>query len=196
MRILSQKFSAMNSTVFLIRSSLIAGIFAWLLGLAGCATQPTPEIPGTLKVAVNVPPSWSLLLDSRISEAFTDRVREVFHQQGFDRPVEEVTSVEDCSKMPYLLTINLTEWRINHIGNIDCTFSASLRTPQGTRHLGLYTNTTMRWLNGLGRFGLADSFDQAAEGAIQDLWRDVEKSDLLTLTEHPARLSASARHAR
>jgi len=150
-----------------------------LLALSGCATTQQPEVPGTLKVAVNVPPTWNILLDDRISEAFTDRVRDVFHNAGFDRPVEEVRYPEDSEKLPYLLTINLVEWRINRIGNIDCTFSASLRTPQGTRDLGLYTNTTMRWFGGIGRWGLARSFEEAAEGAIHDLCDKVVKSEML-----------------
>lgn len=155
----------------------------WLCGalvtLSACATTQQPEVPGTLKVTVNVPPSWNLLLDERISEAFTDQVRDAFYRAGFDRPVQEVRSVEDPAKAPYLLTVNLVEWRINRIGNIDCTFSATLKTPRGTRDLGLYTNTTMRWFGGIGRWGLARSFEDAAEGAIRDLCAAVAKSELL-----------------
>jgi hypothetical protein len=155
----------------------------WLCGaalmLSGCATTAQPDVPGTLKVVVNVPPSWNLLLDDRISEALTDRVSEAFHRAGFDRPVEEIRSVEDPAKVPYLLMINLTEWRINRIGNIDCTFTASLQTPRGTRDLGVYTNTSMRWIGGIGRWGLARSFEEAADGAIRELCEAVARSELL-----------------
>ena len=48
---------------------------------------------------VNVPPSWNILLDDRVSEAFVDRVRDVFHRNGFDRPVEHVRYVEDPAKV-------------------------------------------------------------------------------------------------
>lgn len=150
-----------------------------VLACPACATTQSPETPDALKVLVNVPPNWNMLLDDRVSEAFTDRVREVFYRAGFDRPVEEMRSVEDPAKVPYLLTIHLTEWRINRAGNIDCTFNASLQTPRGTRDLGLYTNTTMRWFGGIGRWGLARSFEEAAEGAIHDLCDAVAKSDLL-----------------
>jgi hypothetical protein len=156
----------------------------WLIGLMlllpACATTDrSAEVAGTLKVHVNVPPSWNLLLDDRISEAFVDRVRDVFYRSGFDRPVEQVRSVEDPGKQPYLLTINLAEWRINRVGNIDCTFTAELKTPRGTKNLGVYTNTSMRWLEGVGRWGLARSFGDAAEGAIGDLCEAVAKSELL-----------------
>lgn len=150
-----------------------------LLAFPACATLPQPEVPGTLKVTVNVPPSWNLLVDDRVAEAFTDRVREVFHRAGFDRPVEEVRYVEDPAKVPLLLTINLHTWRINRLGNIDCTFSASLKTPRGTRDLGLYANTTTRWFGGIGRWGWARSFEEAAEGAIHNLCDAVAKSELL-----------------
>lgn len=53
-------------------------------------------------MTVNVPPSWNLLLDDRMAEAFTDRVREVFQRAGFDRPIEEVRLVEDPAKLPDL----------------------------------------------------------------------------------------------
>jgi hypothetical protein len=160
-------------------------LFRWmalgaaLLALSGCATTQQPAVPGTLKVAVNVPPALNILVEDRISEAFTDRVREVFDRAGFDRPVEEARFADDAANAPYLLTIDLIEWRINPIGNIDCTFRASLQTPGGTRDLGVYSNTTMRAMRSPGRWGLSYAFDDAAEGAIQNLCDAVKKSELL-----------------
>jgi hypothetical protein len=156
---------------------LQVGLALLVAGLAGCATVNRPEFPGALKVYVNVPPSWNVLLEDDISDAFVSRVRDVFLRSGFDRPVDEVRLVEDPNKQPYLLTINLTEWRINRIGNIECTFTADLRTPQGSKNFGFFTNTTMRWMGG--RWGLARSFEDAAEGAIHDLCNAVKKSELL-----------------
>jgi len=150
-----------------------------LLFLSACATTPRPDVPGTLKVQVNVPPSWNLLLDDRVSEVFVEQVRDTFRQAGFEHPVEEVRYVEDPAKAPYLLMVNLTEWRINHVGNVDCTFSASLQTPRGTRQLGLYTSTIPRWFGGPGQFGLSQAFVEAADGAIRNLCDAVAKSELL-----------------
>lgn len=121
----------------------------------------------------------NFLVEDRVAEAFVDRVREVFKRNGFDRPVDDVRFVEDPAKMPYLLTINLTEWRINPIGNIDCTFNTNLQTPRGSRHLGLETNTLPRWYGGFGRFGLGRTFVDAAEGAIDHLARDISRTELL-----------------
>lgn len=150
-----------------------------LLVLPACATTQKSPVPGTLKVQVNIPATWNSLVEDRISEGLVDRVRDVFYRAGFDRPVEEVRYVEEPGKEPYLLTINLIDWRMNRLGNVDCTFSASLRTPRGTRELGLYTNTSLFSLRGFGRFGLADSYDEAAQGAIRDLCDAVAKSELL-----------------
>jgi hypothetical protein len=147
--------------------------------LAGCASRPAVEVPGTLAVHVNVPPHWNIFLEDRITEAFTDQLRDVFHHAGFDRPVTEVRYFDDVDRAPYLLTINLNEWRINRVGLIDCTFTAELRTPQATKSLGVYTYSTMRWVGGPGRFGLARSFEEAADGAIRELCRDVAKTELL-----------------
>ena len=163
------------------RFNLLTFACAWL-GLAflsGCATTQTPDVPGTLAVHVNVPPHWNVFLEDRITEAFTDQVREVFYREGFDKPVKEVRYFEDVDRAPYLLTINLNEWRINRVGMIDCTFTAELKTPAATKPLGVYTHTTMRWFGGPGRFGVARSFEEAADGAIRDLYNDVAKTELL-----------------
>lgn len=145
---------------------------------ARAATRPVTDADA-LKVQVIVPPTWNLLIDDKVSEALVERMRDVFYRAGFTRPLEEVRSFEIPSKVPYLLTINLTEWRINRVGNIDCTFTANLKTPRGTRELGQYTNTTMQWLDGRGRFGLSRAFVDAAEGALRDLYTDLAKTDLL-----------------
>lgn len=163
------------------RFNLLTLACAWL-GLAfpsGCATSHNPDAPGTLAVHVNVPPHWDVFLEDRITEAFTDQVRAVIHREGFDKPVKEVRYFEDAERAPYLLTINLNEWRINRAGMIACTFTAELKTPAATKHLGVYSYTTMRWFGGPGRFGLARSFEEAADGAIRDLCKDVAKTELL-----------------
>jgi hypothetical protein len=139
---------------------------------------PAPA-PVPLKVLVNVPPSWDLFLDDRIGEAFAEQMRAIFEQEGFRGPVEAMRFVEEPARVPYLLTVNLHEWRIHHAGRITCTFGATLQTPQGTQDLGLYTNTTMRWLNGPGRWGLAASFEEAAAGAISNLCDMIARTELV-----------------
>jgi hypothetical protein len=163
--------------------------FSWLSGallaLAGCATAPQAQSPDTVNVLVNLPPTASLIYADRIADAFTDEVRHVFHQAGFTRPIENIRYVDSPDHSPYLLTINLMDWRFDRIGNIECTFTASLATPRGTRNLGVYTDTSLRISRNSGPWGVSDAFEEAAQGAIGDLVRAVVKSELLPLHENP-----------
>jgi hypothetical protein len=100
--------------------------------------------------------------------------------------------VDNPDNAPYLLTINLMEWRFDRIGNITCTFTAGLKTPRGTRHLGVYSDTSLSISRNRGPWGIADSFDEAAQGAIVDLLRAVVKSELLPArTELPLSQASS-----
>jgi hypothetical protein len=160
----------------ILRFSVIG---AALLACAGCATTRQPTSLDTVSVQVNLPPTASLVYSDWIADAFTDTVRSVFHQAGFQRPIENIRYVDQPDATPYLLTINLMEWRFNPVGNIDCTFTAELSTPRGTRNLGVYSGTSLRISRSPGPWGLADAFDEAAQGAIVDLLRAVVKSELL-----------------
>jgi hypothetical protein len=159
---------------------------AALLAFAGCATTRQPTSPDTVSVLVNLPPTASLIYSDWIADAFTDSVRSVFRQAGFQRPIENIRYVDDPDNAPYLLTINLMDWRFTPLGDIDCTFTAQLGTPRGTRNLGVYSGTSLRISRNPGPWGLADAFGEAAQGAIADLFRAVVKTELL-----PARTTPS-----
>lgn len=171
--------------------------FSWLgaalLALAGCATTQPPQTHETVNVMVNLPPTTSLIYADRIADVFTDEVRHVFRQAGFARPIENIRYVDDPTA-PNLLTINLMEWRFDRLGNITCTFTADLKTPRGTRNLGVYTDTSLGISRSPGWWGMVDSFDEAAQGAIADMVRAVVKSELLTPRAEPIR-SAPMGHA-
>lgn len=119
------------------------------------------------------------MFEDRITEAFVSYIIDVFRRQGYKGDIEEVRWHEEPSPGCCLLTINLTEWRMNHIGNIDCTFTANLQTERATRHLGVFTGMGFRWMAGPGRFGLAESFADAAEDAIRNLYDSVAKTELV-----------------
>jgi hypothetical protein len=133
----------------------------------------------TLKVNVITPPSWNILIDDRVSEWFVDSLRDIFSRKGFDWPVEEIRLVEDAAKIPYLLTIHVTDWRLDRIGNVECTFTAQLQTPHGQRQLRYYSNRLPRAVDSYGRIALARVFEEAAEGALTTLCEDIAKSELL-----------------
>jgi hypothetical protein len=178
---------------FLKTWALAAGLAA--VGLAGCVS-PRAEVPGTLHVHVNLPPTTDVWLEDRVKVAFTDIARDVFHRHGFDRPVEEArfASIDELNDLPYLLTIHLHQWRMNPLGNIECTFTASLQTPAGKRRLGVYSDTEMRGFGtsfGFGRWGIARSFEDAAEGALEDLVRDVARTEMLQQLRRPGAARAA-----
>lgn len=151
---------------------------AWLSGQA--EPQPkTPSKPGTLQVQVNIPASWRPMLEDDVSEAFVSYIYDVFRRNDFRGEIVEVRWFEEPSPGCCLLTINLTEWRMNHVGNIDCTFTASLQTEREIRHLGIFSGMSFRWMNGPGRFGLADAFGDAAEDAVRRLYDAVAKTELV-----------------
>lgn len=158
---------------------LALGALAYAVPSAPAAGSESKQEAMPLQVQVMVPPTWQAWIDDDVAEAFTDRVREVFRHRGFAGKVREITAPDEPSTDAPLLTINLIEWRVSHIGNIECTFTANLQTAKTTHQFGIYTNTEMRWLQGPGRFGLARSFENAAEGAIRQLADDIGKTELL-----------------
>jgi len=170
----------------LLRGGCLLTIASLLVALSACGAEPAKsKAPLALQVQVNVPASWRPWLDDEVADSFTDRARDILRQRGVEGRIERLElSDSPVAEVP-LLTINLVDWRVNHVGNIDCTFTASLQTPRGVRQFGLYTNTTMRWLTGPGRFGLSRSFEEAAEGAIRDLCNDIAKTENAARPEGP-----------
>lgn len=131
----------------------------------------------TLKVQVRTPPSWNLP-GERFPEFFAASLSDVLNRQGLSLPVAELRSVEDPQKAPLLLKIEVTEWRMTDAGDISCTFTASLKTPQGERRLGQYADT--RWVPGvlLGNSSRA-YYPMQLEG-VQALCRDLAKAELFS----------------
>src|SRR4051812_43183796 len=122
---------------------LIAALFA----AGGCATTNPVEVPGTLRGAVNLPPASDIVVENEVSQAFVDRVREAFHEEVFTRPVVE-DRLANPTNLSQVLTLNLINWRMTRVGNIECTFTAALPTPAGTHQFGVYNSTLPRWFGG------------------------------------------------
>ena len=149
------------------------------------ALEPANE-PAALKVRVNAPPSWNILLADRVDEAFVRRVRDSLSRLGWQVPVTEIRPVEDPAKVPYLLTLDVAEWRINATGSIECTVAATLQTPDGPRRFGRYTHVIPRWAGG-SRPQSAGTFEPAADGSLSDLCRELARSGLLASGHNAAR---------
>lgn len=132
-----------------------------------------------LQVQIIVPPQWVPMLEDDITDTFVSRIRDVFRRQDFAGGIKEVKSYDEPDPGCCLLSIHLVDWRINHAGNIDCTFTATLQTAKTTRNLGFFSDTAFRWMSGPGRFGLADAFEEAADGAIRQLHRQLARTELV-----------------
>lgn len=140
--------------------------------------------PRALTVQVNIPAAWNPIVTDRIADDFVDAMRTLLEARGYTGAVESLGYVEDAERVPYLLTINLIEWRMRRTGLIDCTLTASLQTPRGKRELGLYQHSSLH-LAGTGRFLLDRDFDEAASGALDRLCRDILRTELLPDTRLP-----------
>lgn len=157
---------------------ILAGCLALLAGSWLWAADEAPHGP-SLKVEVVTPPSWNLLMDDRVSEWFVDGVRAELARQGFEGQVDEIRYPDDPGKAPFLLTINLAEWRMSRAGFVDCTLTATLHTPDGERRLGVYHHSLPRWMGGFGRWGLQRTFEETADEVVARLCRDLVRSEML-----------------
>jgi hypothetical protein len=134
-----------------------------------------------LVIAVNVPPTWRPFLADDIAETFSDRVEDVFKNRGYTGRIAEQDDLTAPRSGQALLTIYLDEWKVDHVGNVVCTFRATLQTGAESPHgLGYFRSTQMRMMRGLGRWGLADSFGNAADDAIHNLYRKLTDAHLLS----------------
>jgi hypothetical protein len=146
---------------------------------ASAADRSAPSQPGTLQVQVNVPPSWQPMFEDRVADAFADYIIDAFKRRGFGGRVVQVNAFDEPSPGCCLLVIDLTEWRMNHIGNIDCSFVATLQTDRVARSLGVFSGMAFRWMSGPGRFGLSDAFGDAAQDAIRQLYDALARTELV-----------------
>lgn len=173
----------MNPIVF--RSLSVAAL---LLGLAACSTAPVPTAtitngpvsgPDALQVEVNLPPSWRPMLEDRVTDAFVSELTDQFDQRGFHGRIGQLYPTDQPAAGTPLLTIDLFEWRMDFTGNINCTFGATVQNNGVTRRLGTFSGMSLRWMSGPGRFGLADSYDQAARDALGQLYDAIARSQLV-----------------
>ncbi len=159
----------------LIARVLLLGLCAGVLPATGFAA----EKDATLQIQMRIPPSWDPFLEDDVKDAFLSQVRDVFRREGYTGTIKEVDRFEEPSAGCCLVTINLLDWRLNHTGNVDCTFTASLQTDERTRNFGIFSGMALRWMNSRGRFGLANSFEDAAEDALERLYADLAETELV-----------------
>ncbi|HWA08660.1 MAG TPA: hypothetical protein VG838_04250 [Opitutaceae bacterium] len=157
---------------------------------SGCtsATNPTTAAahaawaaqPVRLQVAIIVPVSMNSIRDDDVVDTFGQNVRTALHQHGFKGRIKLLDESQRSDPSLPLLEVNLTEWRVDISGNVACTFGATLKTPSGEKGLGLFTgNSLLAW----GRHdwtARADSFQDAAHDALDNLADRIEQTGLLS----------------
>lgn len=125
------------------------------------------ELP-QLQLTVDVPPHWRPFLADDLADAFASRAADVLRRHGFAGEVKFVPVGEPAKDQP-VLAIRLINWRIGRTDNAECTFTASISTGGKEQTLGVFENTNLVWLGGMGRWGLADALGDAADAALRDL---------------------------
>jgi hypothetical protein len=158
-----------------------------LLAILACScahmgSNTRPQLPppiGPVQVRVDVPPSLQPFQEDDVANVFVALLHEEFQRHGYAGFLRQLRPTESADPEIPLLTLNLLEWRIAHAGTVTCTFSGQLQTPDAQEKLGTFTQTSFRQMNGPGRFGLSESFNNSAEGAIGQLYERIAQTGLL-----------------
>lgn len=149
-----------------------------LFAAPGFAASVSTEEPTTLKVQVNMPASWNLVPGEPLPDFIAASLSDAIVRQGLAMPVAALRSVEDPKKVRYLLTIDVTDWRRTIDGDFACSMVATLRTPQGERRIGTYSDT--KWAPGVLYSHSKSAYFPTQLEPIRALCRDLENSELLS----------------
>ncbi len=165
---------------------LLTGVVA-LSGVALAKQPKVPAAPAALQLQVDLPFVHDLFVEEDLSEALSATVRETFRRNGYQGGIDEVAAGRKPSADRPVLTVKLINWRGSRAGFVDCVFSATLTNPDGTmQSLGVFTGSETN-MGSFSRWGVAQTFVDAAEEASRALWRSLDKQALL-----PAAIPASA----
>lgn len=169
----------------LLRPALAVALFAGICAAPSAAAAPVESAAkvADLQLQVDVPPSWRPFLDDDVADALARVLQTSFRRRGYRGVVDYL---EEGRRAPNpdlpLLVVRLHEWRITRSGFADCTLSATLRTGGQKLDLGIVSNQEMTWIRERSRFGLAqvhetaDAFEDAASGAMRDLYRRIAET--------------------
>ncbi|MGJ3243252.1 MAG: hypothetical protein ACFE0O_09895 [Opitutales bacterium] len=163
-----------------LKICLTAGIWMLLIGFGTSlsAMEHGDRHGPKLHIEVNVPVAWDPITEDDIADAFSTHVRDVFMRDGFKGSIKIHDDAADVDARPRLV-IDLQQWEVDRIGNIDCTFTAMLKTDDAVKNLGLFTATSFQWDPVVNQFTLRDDFEEAAEEALQKMYRDLAKSGMI-----------------
>lgn len=150
------------------------------------AAKQQDKAPADLLVSINIP---SLIGDTwrhdDVSEVFLSRLFEAFRAQGYAGKIEHDNDAKPAGDQR-MIEFHVMEWRVDRVGMITCTFTASVAR-EGTKpvRLGVFTTSTMR--GGTGRIASANAFEESAKDALRDLYRRLQKEGLLVTNKNESK---------
>ncbi len=143
----------------------------------GASTGDKPK--EALQLKITVPPSGDMLVERDVAEALAYNVREAFRRRGYEGGIEEILMGDPAKDGRPVLVLNLVRWRMGPTGFVDCSFSATLRAPNGTEtSLGSF-NATDLTMGKQDRLGRERAFENAAQRAADDLWNKLSQLEAL-----------------
>ena len=116
-----------------LKRILVLGVSCAALVASAAPDYAKAPRPVRMLVTVSVPPSMNMIRDDDVADAFAYRVAAALHEQGFSGGINYVRAGDETKTDVPALEINLVEWRVDRMGNVDCTFTASLSGPLGKK---------------------------------------------------------------
>jgi hypothetical protein len=165
------------------RIKALTVLVASTLLYTGCANtgrnSAVDDRPARLQVAVNVPPTMSILYNEEVAEAFGYRVASFLHEQGFRGRIRYLDPWDSPAAEAPVLNVSLQEWRVDRAGFVDCTFTAVLESGGARQNLGIFTGTSIMMWPRRDWYARAESFEDAARDAMSNLGARIEQTGML-----------------
>lgn len=125
---------------------------AGLLLVSPTSRAADPNTSVTLQVQVSLPASHQPHPDPAFVSAFVSRIREAFAAQGYVGAIAEASGRELPNETAVLLNLGVTELRVRD-DEIDCAFTATVRTAAEELEVGRFHDKGLRWNRSAGKLG-------------------------------------------
>lgn len=168
---------------------LLLSAVAFVLAVPSAQASEPVSSPSTANsdyfwISVRLPdsPKASWVSDV-MAETFADVVAKALKTQGFEGKIGTLRPEVSAPDSASVLVIRLTTWTALE-GKANCTFSASLRTRDGDRELGIFSgDNVVVTADGQHRFS-SDGLTGSAQEALNDLYERVQATGLLKTGGH------------
>jgi len=152
--------------------TLLAGSLALPAHMAAADAAPK----SVLQVRVVAPFVFDAIREDDIKDTLFFRVRDALETKHRGLEVKQVDGGKADAKAP-VLTLSLVNWRVTHMGDIECRFAAEYSSADGKRSLGMFEGTTSSLLRS--RAFIGTDFERAAEEAGRRLGEALSKQGLI-----------------